>query len=117
MLESVDFTSIFTHVFDDLTVVLPIALLVLATIWGTRLAITYFKSIIDGKDPFNSNPTLDLSNPNLDSYEFYLDDLEDSGYFKKDFAEIEADKEWLVENDKEWKQLVARWEKAKDGYI
>ena len=108
MLESVDFASIFTHVFDDLTVVLPIALLVLATIWGTRLAITYFKSIIDGKDPFNSN---------LDPYEFYLDDLEDSGYFEKEYSEIEADKQWLTQNDKEWKQLLARWEKVKDGYI
>ena len=117
MLESVDFASVFIHVFDDLTVVLPIALLVLASLWAARLAISYLKGIIDGKDPFNSNSTLDLSNPNLDPYEFYLDDLEDSGYFNKDFAEIEADRQWITENDKEWKQLLARWEKAKDGYI
>ena len=101
MLESVDFASVFTHIFDDLTIVLPIALLVLASLWAARLAISYLKGIANENDSIKS----------------YSDVYEDVGYFQKEFDKIEKDKQWLEDNNKQWNELNAKWDKIKDGYI
>lgn len=46
MLTALMFTDFITDLTADLVVILPIALGAMATLWGLRLAISYFKGIV-----------------------------------------------------------------------
>lgn len=48
MLSGITWTGeggVFTDLYADLLIVIPVALVVLATLWGLRLAISYLKGI------------------------------------------------------------------------
>lgn len=45
MLTSAMFTNFASSLTADLTTILPVALTVMASLWGVRLAISYFKGI------------------------------------------------------------------------
>ena len=45
MLTSQMFTNFASALTSDLTTILPVALSVMASLWGVRLAISYFKGI------------------------------------------------------------------------
>ena len=45
MLSAGDFTTFFADLTEDLVVILPVAISVMAGLWGLRIAFKYFKGI------------------------------------------------------------------------